>query len=206
MSALMSSLDRLYLGVPAIASGIPILINIYTTITVLFLVLGCYLGVNASVEDKDMKTALAALSALVALGGFALRQWVKYRRALQYHGAHRQHLLPQHQQQFRDLRLPDRRCRGAGVQGGVSRLPLLAYAPAPPTADELARRAADWLRKAFGVDVTFNVGEATKRLERLGLLATRGGRLFVSPLDAARVELGRVWDGFFPRAPQITPQ
>ena len=33
----------------------------------LFLVLGFYLGVNASVEDKDMKTALAALSALVAL-------------------------------------------------------------------------------------------------------------------------------------------
>ena len=53
----------------------------------LFLVLGFYLGVNASLEDKDMKTALAALSALVALGGFALRQWVKYRRrALQYHG------------------------------------------------------------------------------------------------------------------------
>ena len=32
-----------------------------------------------------MKTALAALSGLVALGGFALRQWVKYqRRSLQY--------------------------------------------------------------------------------------------------------------------------
>jgi len=66
---------------------------------------------------------------------------------------------------------------------------FLRIAPAPPTADELARRAAEWLRKAFGVDVTFNVGEATKRLERLGLLATRGGRLFVSPLDAAR----RAW-------------
>jgi len=83
---------------------------------------------------------------------------------------------------------------------------FLRIAPAPPTADELARRAAEWLRKAFGVDVTFNVGEATKRLERLGLLATRGGRLFVSPLDAALVEPGRVWDGFFPRTPQITPQ
>jgi hypothetical protein len=82
----------------------------------------------------------------------------------------------------------------------------LRIAPAPPTADELGRRAAEWLRKAFGVDVTFNVGEATKRLERLGLLATRGGRLFVSPLDAALVEPGRVWDGFFPRTPQITPQ
>jgi len=65
----MSNADKLYLGVPAIAGGIPILINIYTTITVLFLVLGFYLGVSASVEDKDMKAALAALSGMVALGG-----------------------------------------------------------------------------------------------------------------------------------------
>jgi Protein of unknown function (DUF3754) len=67
----MSNTDKLVLGVPALASGIPILINLYTTITVLFLVIGFYLGVSASVEDKDMKTALAALSALVAFGGFS---------------------------------------------------------------------------------------------------------------------------------------
>jgi hypothetical protein len=46
----MSNADKLVLGVPALASGIPILINLYTTITVLFLVLGFYLGVSASVE------------------------------------------------------------------------------------------------------------------------------------------------------------
>ena len=96
----MSNVDKLFLGVPAIAGGIPILINIYTTITVLFLVLGFYIGVSATVEDKDMKTALAALSGL--------------RRARRLHPpamdeipapvaqisdrADRQHLLPQHQQ------------------------------------------------------------------------------------------------------------
>ena len=36
--------DKLILGVPAIAGGIPILLNIYATITVLFLVIGFYLG------------------------------------------------------------------------------------------------------------------------------------------------------------------
>jgi Protein of unknown function (DUF3754) len=52
---LMSNVDKFVLGVPAIATGIPILINLYTTITVLFLVLGFYLGVTASVQDSDMK-------------------------------------------------------------------------------------------------------------------------------------------------------
>ena len=56
----MRNVDKIALGVPALASGIPILINLYTTITVLFLVIGFYLGLSASVEDKDMKTALAA--------------------------------------------------------------------------------------------------------------------------------------------------
>ncbi len=76
----MSNVDKVVLGVPALASGIPILINLYTTITVLFLVIGFYLGLSASVEDKDMKTALAALSALVAFGGFIVTQWVRYQR------------------------------------------------------------------------------------------------------------------------------
>jgi hypothetical protein len=47
---------------------------------VLFLVLGFYLGITASVQDSDMKTALAALSGLVALGGFVVTQWVRYQR------------------------------------------------------------------------------------------------------------------------------
>jgi len=204
----MSNVDKLYLGVPAIAGGIPILINIYTTITVLFLVLGFYLGVSASVEDKDMKAALAALSGMVALGGFALRQWVKYqRRSLQY------------QMQLTDNIYYRNINNNSGVfdyligaaEEQECKEAFLAYhflrtASAPPTAQELAHSVDDWLRSTFGVNVAFNVAEAAARLERLGLLTSRGGRLFVSPLDAALVELGRVWDDFFPRAPQIAPQ
>ena len=199
----MSSADKLYLGVPAIAGGIPILINIYTTITVLFLVLGFYLGVSASVEDKDMKAALAALSGMVALGGFALRQWVKYqRRSLQYQMELTDNIY------YRNINnnsgvfdyligaAEEQECKEAFLA-----YHFLRTASAPPTAQELAHSVDDWLRSTFGVNVAFNVAEAAARLERLGLLTSRGGRLFVSPLDAALVELGRVWDDFFPRAP-----
>ena len=199
----MSNADKLYLGVPAIAGGIPILINIYTTITVLFLVLGFYLGVSASVEDKDMKAALAALSGMVALGGFALRQWVKYqRRSLQYQMELTDNIY------YRNINnnsgvfdyligaAEEQECKEAFLA-----YHFLRTASAPPTAHELAHSVGDWLRSTFGVNVAFNVAEAAARLERLGLLTSRGGRLFVSPLDAALVELGRVWDDFFPRAP-----
>ena len=82
----MSNFDKAFLGVPAIAGGIPILIKLYATISVLFLVVGIYLGGSTSVADADMKAALAALMGIVALGGFAMRQWLKYQhQSLKYH-------------------------------------------------------------------------------------------------------------------------
>ncbi len=77
---MMSNLDKLVLGIPALAGGIPIMLKLFATITVLFLVIGFYIGANATVADRDMKTAIAALTGLVALGGFAMRQWLKYQR------------------------------------------------------------------------------------------------------------------------------
>jgi len=199
----MSSVDKVFLGIPAIAGGIPILINIYTTITVLFLVLGFYLGVSASVEDKDMKAALAALSGLVALGGFVLRQWVKYQRqSLKYQIELTDNIY------YRNVN------NNAGVfdyligaaEEQECKEAFLAYhflrtASAPPTADELAGCVGEWLRATFGIDVAFNVGDAAARLEGLGLLARQGGRLSVLPLDAARCRSGRAsprLGGFLP--------
>jgi hypothetical protein len=204
----MSSVDKVFLGIPAIAGGIPILINIYTTITVLFLVLGFYLGVSASVEDKDMKAALAALSGLVALGGFVLRQWVKYQRqSLKYQIELTDNIY------YRNVN------NNAGVfdyligaaEEQECKEAFLAYhflrtASAPPTADELAGCVGEWLRATFGIDVAFNVGDAAARLEGLGLLARQGGRLSVLPLDAALAGLHRAWEDFFPRAPQLAAQ
>ena len=204
----MSSVDKVFLGIPAIAGGIPILINIYTTITVLFLVLGFYLGVSASVEDKDMKAALAALSGLVALGGFVLRQWVKYQRqSLKYQMELTDNIY------YRNVN------NNAGVfdyligaaEEQECKEAFLAYhflrtASAPPTADELAGCVGEWLRATFGIDVAFNVGDAAARLEGLGLLARQGGRLSVLPLDAALAGLHRAWEDFFLRAPLLAAQ
>ena len=87
----MSVYDQLMLGVPAVFGGIPILIKLASTLVILFLVAGFYLGVNGTLGDNDLEQALAALSGLFALGAFLLRQRGNF---------HRQSLI--HQKQLTD--------------------------------------------------------------------------------------------------------
>lgn len=204
----MSNLDKLFLGVPALAGGIPILINIYTTITVLFLVLGFYLGIGAAVEDKDMKTALAALSGLVALGGFVVRQWVKYQRqSLKYQIELTDNIY------YRNV------TNNAGIFDYIvgaaeeqeCKEAFLAYqflhaAASPPTAEELDGRIETWLRTAFGITIDFEVADALEKLELLGLLNRQADRLSVLSLDQAIARLRRVWEDFFPVAKPAAAQ
>jgi hypothetical protein len=197
---LMSNVDKFVLGLPAIATGIPILINLYTTITVLFLVLGFYLGVSASVQDSDMKTALAALSGLVALGGFIVTQWVRYQRqSLKYRIELTDNIY------YRNIN------NNAGIFDYVIgaaeeqeyKEAFLAYyflhtATTPLTADELDRRVEDWLKSTFGLELEFEVAEAVAKLERLGLLKRVGDGLCAAPFEAAFANLRAVWDKLFP--------
>jgi hypothetical protein len=195
----MTNADKLALGVPALASGIPILINLYTTVTVLFLVLGFYLGLSASVEDKDMKTALAALSALVALGGFIVTQWVRYQRqSLKYQIELTDNIY------YRNIN------NNAGIfdyligaaEEQQVKEAFLAYhflheAASPPLAAELDSRIEDWLQATFAIDVDFDVGDALDKLGRLGLLRRDGERLIVAPFDEAFNKLRAVWIAYF---------
>jgi Protein of unknown function (DUF3754) len=76
----MSLFDQLTLGVPALVGGVPILLKLASTLTVLFVVAGFYLGLSGTVRDNDTEQALAALSGLFALGAFLLRQWGNFHR------------------------------------------------------------------------------------------------------------------------------
>ncbi len=195
----MSSRDKAFLGVPAIAGGIPILLKLYATISVLFLVAGIYLGGSRSVADTDMKTALAALMGIVALGGFAMRQWLKYQhQSLKYHMELAENIY------YRNIN------NNAGIFDYVigtaedqeSKEALLAYhflrtAPAAPNAAELAQRIEAWLSANFGINLDFEIASALATLDRFGLLRREGERLFVSPLEEAIAQLHRVWNNFF---------
>lgn len=196
----MSNLDKLVLGVPALIGGIPILLNIYATISVLFLVVGYYLGHSAAIHDKDMKAALAALSGLAALGAFVARQWVRYQRqALLYRTELADNIY--YRNVNNNAGIFDYLV-GAAEEQECKEVWLAYYflhvAPSPPTADELDGRIEAWLRETFSVDLDFKVDDALARLAGLGLLKHDGERLFVSPPDGAAAQLHAAWNQLFP--------
>jgi len=197
----MSNFDKAFLGVPAIAGGIPILVKLYATISVLFLVVGIYFGGSGSVADADMKTALAALMGIVALGGFAVRQWLKYQhKTLKHHMDLTENIY------FRNVN------NNAGIfdyliataEDQETKEAALAYhfirkAKTAPTAAEVANGVETWLANNFAVNVDFKIADALETLNRFGLVRREGEQLFVPPLEPAIAQLHQVWNSFFKR-------
>jgi hypothetical protein len=195
----MSLTDQLTLGVPAVVGGVPILLKLASTITVLFLVAGFYLGITGSIGDSDTRQALAAFSGLFALGAFVLRQWGNF---------HRQSLI--HQKELTDNIYYRNVNNNSGIFTYIIgeaeeqdwKEALLAYfclltAPAPLTREELHARIEQLLARAFGVVADFEIDDALTRLKRLDLLAGTGGRLAVPPLADALARLDKEWNGVF---------
>jgi hypothetical protein len=196
----MSAFDKVVLGLPAIAGGVPIILNLIPTVTVLFLVIGAYLGISGEVEQDSVKKAFAAVSGLAALGGFILRQWLRYQRqSLKYQKEISDNVY------FRNVN------NNVGVFDYIvgtceeqeAKEVLLAYyfllmAGEPLTQADLEGRIEAWLKQTFRVDVEFDVGDALRMLNELTLLRRAGDKQSVATLDDAVIILDRVWAKFFP--------
>jgi Protein of unknown function (DUF3754) len=195
----LSLRDKLLLSGPALVGGVPILLKLASTITVLLLVIGFYVGLSGSVPNNEMAGALAALSGLVALGGFIMRQWLRYQRqSLKYQRDLADHIY------FRNVNnnagIFDSMIAAAEDQQGKEA--LLAYyflstAASAPTKTELERAIERWLAQTFGIEIAFEIDDALARLDRLGLLVKAGERLSVAQPDAAIARLDRVWGDYF---------
>jgi hypothetical protein len=191
--------DQLFIGVPALLGGVPILLKLASTVTVLFVVAGFYLGFSNAVQDDELSAALAALSGLVALGGFIVTQWVKFQRqSLMYQKVLSDNIYYRNVNNNAGIfdyligEAEEQECKEA----------FLAYrfllVPGDgPTQDELDRRIESWLKETFGVEVDFECNDALAKLDRLGLLRREGERRFVLPLDDALARLDQQWDDYF---------
>ncbi len=188
--------DKLILGVPAVAGGIPILLNILPALSVLLVVVGAYLGISGTVEEDQTKQALAALSGLGALAGFVGRQWIKYeRQKFKYQkqvaeNAYFNNL--NNNAAFFDYLI------GASEDSEVKEA-FLAYfflwrAETPMSETELDREIEAWLSGRFDIEVDFEIDDALAKLRRFGLVEQVGeGKLRALPLDAALAAADRAW-------------
>jgi hypothetical protein len=204
---MMSVFDQFALGVPALVGGVPILLKLASTLTVLFAVIGFYLGVHGTIHDKDTEQALAALSGLFALGAFMLRQWGNF---------HRQSLI--HQKQVTDNIYYRNINNNAGIFNYLIgeaeeqdwKEALLAYyglltAAAPLTRQALGARVEALLAQMFGVQVAFGSDDALAKLREFDLLGEEKGCFSVPPLAEAIARLEKQWEQLLrlkPSAPQ----
>src|SRR6266567_2795207 len=146
-----------------------------------------------------MGGALAALSGLAALGGFAVTQWMKFQR---------QTLI--HQKALADNIYYRNVNNNAGVfdtligeaeEQECKEAFLAYYFLLEPnginTHDTLDRHIEAWLKKAFGVDVDLESHDALAKLDSLGLLVRDGDHLTVRPLGDALPQLDRFWNDLF---------
>jgi hypothetical protein len=192
-----SLMDHLTLGVPAVLGGIPILIKLASTMTVLFLVAGFYLGLSGTIHDKDVEQALAALSGLLALGAFLLRQWGNF---------HRQSLV--HQKQLTDNVYYRNVNNNSGIftyligeaEDQDWKEVLLAYyslltEAGPVASAELDARIEGLLARALGVLADFETDHALSRLRGYDLVIETDGGLVAAPLSDALARLEREWKG-----------
>ena len=191
----MGLFDQLTLGVPAVIGGVPILLKLASTLTVLFVVAGFYLGLSGTVRDNDTEQALAALSGLFALGAFVARQWGNF---------HRQSLI--HQKQVTDNVYFRNVNNNAGIFTYIIgeaedqdwKEALLAYhavltASAPVSREGLRTAVEDLVRQRFGLRISFGGDDALARLSALGLLHEANGRVSALPLTDALARLEQVW-------------
>ncbi len=191
--------DQVFLAAPAIAGGVPVLLNLWPALTVLFTVIAAFLGAQGVIEENELKRALAALSGLIAVGAFVMRQRLKYQwQTLRY------------QKQLADTVYFRNLANNAGVldllvgagEEQDAKEAFLAYAVLVNAEQPLSRSDIDaaaeaFLRERLALAVDFEIHDALEKLERLGLVLQADGRYTaLSPADAL-AKLDQAWDAAF---------
>lgn len=191
--------DQVLLAGPAIVAGTPVVLNLWPALTVIFAVVAAYFGARGAIEQNQLKSALAAVSGLVAVGAFVMRQRLKYEaQSLRY------------QKQLADTVYFRNLANNAGVidllvgagEEQDSKEAFVAYwtllhANRPMAKGELDMACEEFLRGKLNLDLNFEIGDALAKLERLGLVTRDGETYAAIALPTALASLDAIWDNIF---------
>ena len=199
VQVVMSRKDAVLLGGPAILGGVPVMLNLLPALSVVLVVVGAYLGFSANVSQDKLTKAVGALSVLIGAGAFMFRQYSNYSfRKLKYQKRVSDNVY------FKNVN------NNAGVfetlinaaEEQETKEVILAYhsllTGGPVSGEgELDRRIEAWLKSSFDLNIDFEVSDALRKLEGLGFLAQKEGKMAVVPLPDALARLDTLWDRLY---------
>lgn len=191
--------DRVFLAAPALAGGVPVLLNLWPALTVLGAVAVAYFTAGELLDNERLTRAVGALGGLVAVGAFVMRQRMKFEATtLRY------------QKRLADTVYFRNLANNAGVldlligQGEEqdAKEAYLAYwslrrAGRPLAKGEIDNFAEEFLRGHLGQDVDFEIQDALSKLERLGLVTREGDAYSAVAPSEALLRLDSAWDALF---------
>jgi hypothetical protein len=192
----MRPIDRLLIGVPALVSGVVLVVTkLIASLGLVLLLLAFWMGLSDEPVTLNQTAVVSAGIGLGAFGAYLYRQVTKFKnRKIQFMKALSENLY------FRNLD------NDAGVfhhlldaaeEAEVTEA-LLAYhvlRAAPLTSRELDARIETWFAQRWDARVDFEVEDGVRKLRELSLVTEdEHGRLTAVPLTDAKRYLDRVWD------------
>lgn len=198
----MRPVDKMLIGVPAVVSGIAVLVTkLIGSLGLLILLLAFWIGLREEPVDLD-RAALVTLGAgAVAFGGYLVRQLAKFKnRKMEMMKTLSEHLY------FRNLGNDYGVFHHllAAAEESETKEAVLAYhflrtTEHPLTAAALDRRVEDWFGSRWATSFDFPVRSGVRTLRRLGLVTEdSAGALHAVDLGTAVDVLDRHWDDRFP--------
>jgi hypothetical protein len=201
----MRTVDKLFIGVPAVVSGVIVVVTkLAAALIPVMLLIAFWLGVRNEPVQIGQGQLVALGIALFAVASFLVRQYGKFRsRKIQFMKALSENLY------FRNLD------NDAGVfhhlldaaEEEEVKEALIAYhflrrADGPLAPAELDRRIEEWFSRRWDADFDFEIDDGMAKLRRLGLVDEDGAGGFTAiPLDEAKQRLDRTWDDLFAYSP-----
>lgn len=196
----MRTIDKLFIGIPAIISGgIVLTTKLGASLVLLGSLFGFWLGFSSQPVELNKTALTAILAGAVALGGYFWKQFNSFKnRKLRFMQTLTQNLY------FKNLDnnagVFHRLCDDAEEE--ECKEAILAYYLLLSGGESLSRTELDdkietWLRKGWECEVDFDIDDALEKLLKLRLIEQLDGRLSAIPLEAAVVNLDRHWDNYF---------
>lgn len=196
----MRPLDLVLIGVPAVISGIAVLVTkLLGTILVVAALFAFWLGLSKERVELDQTKLVALAVGLGTLGLYVWKQLNRFKtRKIRFLKALTENLYWKNLDNNAGVlhRLLDE------AEEEETKEALLAYwflllANEPLTSREVDRGVEAWLQQRAGCACDFEVAGAAAKLQRLGLVRGDGERWSALTLADAKAALDTIWDGYF---------